>query len=426
MDRVTFLVEDHALPIGVFALMLPAGCLHDPPGLEGLAYLTGQLLLCGAGPMSQAEFADELDTIGSSLNAGTGRDALSLSGDALLRHVGDFQRLVASALVEPSLSASELARLKRRTLAELAQVRDNDSALGQRCFMEAAFSGHPYGRRLKGTEESIGRITRDDVVAFHDRHVRAPGLAVGSAGAIDVAGLEAFAAATVGRRPPGAPELPLVAPAPELSGYRVRLVDKPDRRQTQVLMGHSTLDANHEDYLALLVGQTIFGGTFTARLSRELRERRGWTYGAYSFLSADRRLGSFLIRFHPTAEHTAAALEVCDEMFRSLVGDGVTDEEVDFARRYLTQSHVFSIETPDGELHERLGAYLQGRPPDWLERFVERVDALEPDQINAALRRHLRPDDVTVAVVCAAEELRPELERWGRLASLEVVDYRKL
>ena len=164
MDRVTFLVEDHALPIGVFALMLPAGCLHDPPGLEGLAYLTGQLLLCGAGPMSQAEFADELDTIGSSLNAGTGRDALSLSGDALLRHVGDFQRLVASALVEPSLSASELARLKRRTLAELAQVRDNDSALGQRCFMEAAFSGHPYGRRLKGTEESIGRITRDDVV----------------------------------------------------------------------------------------------------------------------------------------------------------------------------------------------------------------------------------------------------------------------
>ncbi|MGM0575040.1 MAG: M16 family metallopeptidase [Myxococcota bacterium] len=424
-DRDILLVEDHVRPIATFQLTLRTGLLDDPPGKEGLAYLTGEMLLRGAGDLSQERITEELDYLGATLHVATGRDVTSVTGDALVRNLDAFEDLVSTVLLEPTFPQEELDKLKRQTLAQLQQIRDHDPILGQHFFVRRLFHDHPYGRPLRGTEGSITRITREDVVDFYRRRYRSADVLVGAAGDVERDRVRAFAEATAGRLP-DEPAPQVDVPAVEgPDGYRVTLVDKPGRSQTQIFVGHPTLHATHEDYVPLQMGNVVFGGTFTSRLSQEIREKRGWSYGAYSFLHVDRNLGTCLLRFYPSKKDAVPALKVADDLFRSLARDGVTDEELEAARSYVVHSHPMRVETAEKELHERLSARLLERPIDWHERFVERVRDVTRDEVNAALRRHLTPDRVVTCVVCTADDLHPDLVAWDRVDSVEVADYRE-
>ncbi len=417
-------VPDPTRPISTWSLTLRVGSLLDPPGKEGLAYLTGQMLTRGAGQLTQETIADELDFLGSHLSVSTGRDTTTLTGDALTRNLDAFEALLGTVLAEPTFPLDELDKLKRQTLAELAQVQDNDSALGQRFFVKRLFAGHPYGRPLKGTSKTIAAISRQDVVDFYRAHFKRGGAVLGVSGDADRARVATFLERTAARLPDAPASAMPVPPATPPAAYGALIVDKPERSQTQVYIGHPTLDANHPDFVPLLVAHTLFGGTFTAKLSHEIREKRGWSYGAYSYLSTDRHLGTFTIRFYPAIGDTLPAIQLADELFAALVKDGVTADEVAFAKSYLVNGHAFAIDTADKRLNELLGAHLQGRPADWVERFRALVDAVTPEQVNAAIRRHLTPDQVVVVVVATAKDLAEPLRTWARVKSVEQVDYR--
>jgi len=423
-DIVTFVVPDRTRAIGSWILYLPVGSLHDPPGKEGLCYLTGQMLLRGAASRDHAAFTDELDFLGSSLSVGVGRERTSVSGDALTRNLHAFEGLVRDLLTEPRFEAAELDKLRRQTKADLAHVRDNDGALGQRFYSRALFETHPYSRPLKGTEATLDAITIDDVRRFYGEHFGRDDLIAAAAGDVDAARLEAFVERTTAPLPAQSPRPVAVPPRVTEPGYRVVLVDKPERSQTQCFVGQLTASTSTPDYFPLLVGQTIFGGTFTSRLSHEIREKRGWSYGAYSFLSTDRHLGTFTLRFYPSVADTVPALELADALFRALVDEGVTAEEVAFAKSYLANGHAFSIDTAERRLSELLGAHLQRRPADFVDTFVARVEAVTRDEVVDAIRRHLTPDRLVAAIVATASTLGAALDAWGRPTSMETVDYR--
>jgi len=420
----TVLVRDASRAISTWILSLPAGALYDPPGKEGLCYLTGQLLLRGAGDLDQAAFSDALDVLGSTLSVGVGRERTTLSGDALTRHLDDFEALVALMLRAPRFDADELDKLKRQTIAELAQVVDNDAALGQRFFLRKLFADHPYGRPVKGTEATIANITVDDVRACYADHFVRGEAHAGASGDVDAERVDLFVNRTLGALPDRAPAPWTIPPCPTPSGHAVILVDKPERSQTQVFIGHTTLDANHPDYLPLLIAQTLFGGTFTARLSHEIREKRGWSYGAYSYLATDRQLGSFTMRFYPSLADTMPATQLATEMFQALVRDGVSDEEVAFARDYLANGHAFSIDTAERRLGELLSARLLGRDDDWVDRFAERIAAITPEAVNAAVRKHLTPDALVTSIVATASDLADAVRAWPEATALDIVDHR--
>ncbi len=423
-DVETLLVEDHSRAIGSLVLSLPVGSLHDPPGKSGLSYLTGQMLLRGAGGMDHGALLDELELLGSALSVGVGRSRTSVSGDALSRNVDAFEGLVSAILAAPALEEAELDRLKRQTLAEIAQVRDSDSALGQRFFVKDLFEGHPYGRPLKGTEATVRSITIDDVRAFYRDKYAAGGVVVAAAADLTRERVAAFIERTVARLPADAPAPLEVPPIATPRGFNLTVVDKPERSQTQCYLGHITLDANHEDFFPLLVAHTAFGGTFTARLSREIRDKRGWSYGAYSYLSTDPNLGTFTMRFYPSTADAVPAMSLADELFRALTRDGVTDAEADFAKRYLANSHAFSVDTAERRVSELLSARLNGRPADFVDTFVARIEAVTTERINAAIRAHLHPEAVTAAIVGTASDLEASLAAWERPTSTRVFDYR--
>jgi zinc protease len=418
------LVEDRTRPIVTMSVSLAGGQLADPPGKEGLAYLTAHMLMRGTTKRTHAQLSEDLDTLGSNLGISVSRETTSVTGDALTRNLPEFETLLAEILGEPTFPDDELARLKRQTIAELRQVRDNDGALAKRFFVRGFYGDHVYGRPLRGTEASLESITRDDVVGFYRAHYTSEGAISGACGDLD---LDRFAgyvdAITAGLPAPAQEPVPIETPMAWPSGYRLRLVDKPDRSQTQIYIGHPTLDANDDDYLALYMAHTIFGGTFTARLSQEIREKRGWSYGAYSYLHGDKHLGTFVLRFYPGEEHAIDALEVTDALYRDFYREGPTAEELDTARRFVVNSHPMSLETAENRLHERLACRLLGRPDSWVDELIPAIKALTLDDLNSAIRRHLDPDNVLTTVVCTAEPLRERIAAWGRPVSTEVIDY---
>ena len=416
-------VVDRARPFRAVCLCTRRGTLADPPGKAGLAQLTARMLTRGAAGRTRATIADDIDTLGAAVDISAGRDNVTLWADGLSRNFHELEAILADVLRHPTFPVDELEKLKRETLAELAEVRDDDEALGQRFFARTLYGRHAYGRPGRGTEATLAAITRDDLVAFHAEQLRSDDALLGAAGDVDDADLARWDALLVAPRAAPLPPLPPIAPPVVERGYRVVIVDKPDRTQTQVFIGHLALPAHHPDWTALHIGQTVFGGTFASRLTREIRERRGWSYGAYSALQSDQRLGTFTIRFYPADKDCRPALEVTDAMLHAFASEGPTADEIVAAQANLQNGHVFSIDTAPRRLSELASARLLGHDEGWVDNTVARLAATPPEAVVASVKRHLRPDDMTVVVVGTAKTLEPELSRWPPVASLEVVDW---
>jgi zinc protease len=417
------LVTDHTAGYVFFELVFQTGSVSDPPGLEGVAYHMASSLSLGTRRRSRAEFLDELDYLGASLDVAVFRESIVVEGEVITRNLEPFVALIGEMLTEPSFDSDELERSKRLTLAELEQVIDNDQSLCSIFHSRFLWRDHPYGRPGKGTRASVPRITRDDVVRAYERHITRPNLLVGAAGDIEADTLDDLLhrhLAGLSDRPAEPQHIDVAAPTP---GLRVLLVDKADRNQTQVAWGQPTIHASHPDFFPLYVANTAFGGTFTARLMHEIREKRGWSYGAYSRLSVDRRTGVLSVRYYPASKDTLPALELGRSLLRDFAGQGLTEGEVEFSQSYLANAYPFRVETASKRLSQLIEVELLGHPPNYLDGYVEAVRAVSTAQANAAARAHVTPEDQALTVVCTAKEFERELRGWDGVTEVRVQPY---
>ncbi|HRE90646.1 MAG TPA: pitrilysin family protein, partial [Myxococcota bacterium] len=213
-------VSDFSRPFATLGLALSRGVVADPPGKEGLANLTAQMLNRGTKTRARAQIAEAIDHIGSSLEISVSRDHTTLWGDGLTRHRGTLISLMAELLSEPTFPDDELEKLKRETIAELAAVRDDDASLGMRFFARRLYGAHPYARPSKGDEQSLGRITREDLVALHQSW-SAKDVLVAVAGDLDGDEQRRVAERLAGVLPgDGVPALTLSEPSPTPTGWR--------------------------------------------------------------------------------------------------------------------------------------------------------------------------------------------------------------
>lgn len=419
------LVESHDFPIVSMQLHFGLGSFIDPPGKEGLTYLTSQMLVRGSQTRNQAKYAEAVEMLGGSVSVITGREFITVSAGSLSRNLAEMCALVAEAITQPSFDEAELSKLKRLVISAIQERRDNDEALAQHLFYQALYQPGAYARPIKGTAESLERITREDIVACYQRVFTRAALLIGAAGDVDEPTFESVLAPMLEALPQGeTPELPLIE-SRDPGTIKVVLVDKPNRTQTQIFGGHQCLAAAHPDRLPLLVGNTAYGGTFTARLSHEIREKRGWSYGAYSYVIARRSHGSFLFRFYPAMKDTVAALALGLELNQQLVDDGLTDDEVHFASRYLANHFPFRIETPRKRLQELVRLRMLKLAPDYLETYVSKIQEITPSQVNSALRTHIKPKDLTIVMVCTAEPLVDEIRALPGVGEVVIHPYDK-
>ncbi len=286
---LALLEASHAVPLVSFVIALRCGSALDPAGKEGLTRLTMRMLRRGCEGMTSEQIDFRIDVLGAEMAVDTSPSTVAIHAQVIARNLDAFVDLLAKLLSAPTFPEDELARLRRETAAEIVEARDNDRAVAQKAMQRTLFEGHVYGRSSGGKTDSVGRITREDVVGFYRQIVVQGNVVIGMAGDVTATRAPELARRLVASLPKGPPTADEV-PEPSMKpGRRLVVVDKPERTQTQILVGTLGTSPHDEDHVPLVVSNAVFGGTFTSRLMREVRSKRGWSYGASARTMIDRR-----------------------------------------------------------------------------------------------------------------------------------------
>jgi zinc protease len=393
------LERDASLPLIHGGISTRSGAAEDPVELAGLTRLCGRLMRRTAGGMAADEVDARIDRMGASMGLDSGHGSTSLSGSVLERSFDAFMALFEQVLTAPGFASDELERLKRETLAELTEVLDSDQLLAQRWFLRSMFPEHVYGRSVIGSAKTLSAIGVEDVRRCYARHFTRENVLFSFAGASDPERVERASRAIWSKLPSGSG---FAAPPPEpqsVPGRHLVFVDKPERTQTQILIGSLGSHPSDDDYFPMLVANTVFGGTFTARLTQEVRAKRGWSYGAYSSLGYDRRRQGFSMWTFPKADDAAACMALELEMLSDFWKAGIKADELSWAKRYLAQSHAFSCDTAAKRVGLELDEIVSDLPRGHYAQFVARIGDVTLEQCNRAIQSRLSLDDLTIVVV---------------------------
>jgi zinc protease len=418
-----FVEESHALPLVHFQVVIPEGSLGDPLGKEGLTRLSARMLRRGTKTRDTRAIDEAIDALGAELGIDTTPSFVRIAGSVIKRSLGPMLELVSELIHQPSFPEAELAQLKRESIAALLELTDNDQGLCASQFRRTLFAGHPYARSALGTRRSIEAIGHAEVVArYHDALAKQPRV-VAFSGAITHAEAEALtkqhfangmAESSARARPP--------EPTP-VQGRKLVIVDKPERTQTQIQLGALGTHPHDEDHTALLMGNAIFGGTFTARLMRAVRSERGWSYGASSRLAIDRVREGFSVWTFPAAADATPCIELELSLLADWIERGITEDELAFAKSYLVKSHAFSVDTADKRVEQALDVWLYDLPADYFTAYTTRIEQVSVAQVNAALTRRLSSKNLVITVLATDAEIGAALRSLPGLDSVQVVPF---
>lgn len=396
--RVYF-VEARELPMVDLRLVFDAGGARDGEQ-GGLASLANRMLDDGTPTRDASAIARGFESVGAQYNAGSYRDMavveLRVLSDPAFRDPA--VDVLADVVANAAYPADAYARARKSSEVGQQQQEQSPGALAGRLFFKGLYGDHPYGHPPTGTRESLAKITREDLAAFHARYYVARNLTLALVGALSRPEAEAIAERLSGALPAGEPAPPLPEVKP-LEKARHLYREFPSA-QTHILVGAPGIRYGDPDYFALMVGNEILGGGgFTSRLMEELRQKRGMTYGAYSSFQQMRAEGPFQISLSTRADQTAEALRVIRALLADFVDKGPTEDELRAAKANVTGSFPLSTASNDSIIGYLGAIGFYGLPLDYLDTYIARVEAVTADDVRAAFRRHVRPDRLLVVTV---------------------------
>lgn len=398
MTMTVHVEMSHDLPLVSVTVGFRIGSQLDPLGKEGLTRLMARMLRRGAAGMGATAIESEIDRLGADFSEHVGASAVVLQLDVIRRSVEPAIEMLAKIIGEPDFDEGELGKLVRQTEGEIVETRDSDRLLCTRAFRRTLFRGHPFERRISGLLGTVNTIGRGDLVEQHRRMLTRDKAVVAFSGDVDGTVVEKAAQRIESAlRPEPSPDRALAEPSPP-QGRELVFVDKPERTQTQVLIGGLGTHAHDPDHVALLVANTVFGGMFTSRLMNEVRSKRGWSYGAYSHLPIDVCREAFSVWTHPAANDVGACIALELSLLESWRNRGITQKELVFAKRHLVRSHAFEVDTASKRVQRRVATSLYDLPADYYSAYLDRILSITREQANAAIGQRLSTDNVVVSV----------------------------
>jgi zinc protease len=408
------LVEsNHALPLVHVVVALRSGSAWDPHKKDGLANLMGEVARRGAAGKGRADIDARIDALGATLEVHTDPDSLRLEGHVLGRHLDRYLAIIADILLRPDFTAAEFARTRRQILADIDELRIDDHALGRRFFVRNLFGDHPYGHSAEGDRASLERIRREDLLAFQRQHVVGPNVVFAATGDVSIQELASRIAvlfSTLPRTPgPGPNPLAIRQPQPP-RGWRVQIVDKPDRQQAHILFGQLGVRATDPDFVPLLVAISSFGGHgMKSTLMDEIRTKRGLAYGAYMSLSERLGRGSVAGWVFSSADKAVPTLKMVLRLYVALMDKGIDDRRLTFAKTFLAGTEASLMDDPARRLEARVSAEIVGLPPTFVDELPARVRAVTAAEVKGALVRNVHAHDLAITVVATGAQLRQRL-----------------
>ncbi|HEX8719273.1 MAG TPA: pitrilysin family protein [Pyrinomonadaceae bacterium] len=414
------LVENHNVPVFTVQVVVMSGGLNDPAEKRGRASAAAALLREGTQTRNSREVAEAFEALGSTLNVGAGLSSVTSTATSvgLAEHLDRTLDLLSDVVRNPRFAPEEIEKYKTRLITQLQFQRTLPGLLAQAQFSRAVYGEHPAGSVFPA-EEAVRGLTQQDLAQFHAEHYRPNNALVAVFGDVTMKELlpkveRAFGTWQRGEARPAASQ---AVSAPARS--RIMLIDRPGSVQTTIMLGNLSVERKSADYFPVLVMNQILGGDPAARLFMNLREDKGYTYGAYSSFSALKFPGTLAANADVRTEVTEGALAAFMYELKRIGAERVTPTELENAKRALVGGFATSLDFPSSVLTNIVQQQIYGLPADYWDAYPRRVSEVTAEDVERVARKYLDPSALQVVAVGDLSKTRAVFEKYG---AVEVFD----
>ncbi|NOC85025.1 pitrilysin family protein [Ruegeria sp. HKCCD6428] len=392
-----WLVEDHSISFTALELRFRGGTSLDDPDKRGAVNLMSGLIEEGAGDMDARTYARELEALAASFRYNAGDDSVSISARFLSENRDEVVDLLRTTIHEPRFDQDAVDRVRAQVLSGLRSDQTDPNEIAGLTFAQMAYGDHPYGSEGKGTIESVSALTRDDVVAAYEGVFAKDRLYVGAVGDITAEELGILLDTLLGDLPDTGKPIPGKAEVNIPGGVSVVEFDTP---QSVALFGQAGIDRDDPDFFAAFVLNHILGGGgFESRLMQEVREKRGLTYGVGTYLVPKDLASVYLGSVSSANDRIAEAIDVIRDEWARAATEGVTQEELDDAKTYLTGAYPLRFDGNGQIASIMVGMQMEGLPIDYIATRNDKVNAVTLEDVNRVAAELLDPDGLHFVVV---------------------------
>ncbi|KUJ73651.1 zinc protease [Ruegeria marisrubri] len=392
-----WLVEEHSIPFTALEIRFRGGTSLDDPDKRGAVYLMSGLLEEGAGDMDARSYARELESLAASFSYNATDDSVAISAQFLTENRDQVVDLLRTTIHEPRFDQDAIDRVRAQVLSGLKSDETNPNKIASRHFAKMAYGEHPYGSEGKGTIESVSALTRDDIVAAYRGVFAKDRLYVGAVGDITAEELGVLLDTLLADLPETGAPIPGKAEVNISGGVSVVEFDTP---QSVALFAQKGIDRDDPDFFAAyILNHILGGGGFESRLMQEVREKRGLTYGVYSYLVPKDLASVYLGSVASANDRIAEAIEVIRAEWRRAAEEGVTEKELQDAKTYLTGAYPLRFDGNAQIAGIMVGMQMEGLPIDYIATRNDKVNAVTLDEINRVARELLDPEGLHFTVV---------------------------
>lgn len=398
-----WLVEDHSIPFTALEVRFRGGTSLDAPGKRGSVYLMTGLLEEGAGDLDARAHARALEELAASFSYSSDDDSVAVSAQFLTENREEAVALLRETIHNPRFGPEAIERVRAQVLSGIASDAKDPGDIARKTFAAMTFGDHPYGSAGKGTIESVSALTREDLVAAQRAVFARDRMYVGAVGDITPEQLSGLLDDLLSDLPDKGGDIP--GPAEVNIRGGVTVVDFPTP-QSVALFGQRGIARDDDDFFAAyLLNHILGGGSFESRLMNEVREKRGLTYGVYSYLAPKDLAAVMVGRVSSGNDRIADAISVIQDEWRRMADKGVTEEELNAAKTYLTGAYPLRFDGNSRIAGIMVGMQMEGLPIDYIATRNDKVNAVSLADVNRVASELLDPDNLHFVVVGQPEGL---------------------
>ena len=406
-----YVVESHSLPVVAANMVFRSGSAADPADLPGLAGFTAAMLDEGTSKRDALQIANEVYALGATLNTGTQTDGSNASVRALKQNAAAAMSILSDVVLNPAVPDKEVERIRNDRMTALMQQRDQPWPTALRVMNACLFGpSHPYGHTQLGTSDAIKKITRDDLMKLYSSTFSPKNAALIVVGDVTEAEAKKLATDAFGSWKGNATPATLPA-AGTMVTSRAVIVDKPGNNQTMLLAGQMGVKRSDPDYEKLDVMNTVLGGLFSSRINLNLREDKGYSYGAFSFIGQNRGVGPLMAGAAVRGDVTGPSIEEILKEVTKIRDSGVTPDELKLAKESIVRSLPANFETTGSTAGTMASIYLYDLPLDYYQTLPGRINAITTNDVLDVAKKHLVPERMVVVAVGDRSKIESQITK---------------
>jgi zinc protease len=408
------LLESHKIPTFNMQMVVLSGGLSDQADFRGLASFTASLMREGTAKRSSKDIAEQVDALGATLFANSGLSSMTstVSASGLVESLEQTLDVFADVVRNPSFPQAEVDRYKTRTLAQLQFQRSSAQFLAQEQFSKAIYGDHPASL-IAPPAESLKKLTTKDLAAFHSTYYRPNNAILTIVGDVTMKSIMPLVEKAFGDWQKADVPAVTIPPAPAQSGAKIFLIDRPGSVQTVLQLGTLGIERTSPDYFAVLLADRVLGGGPSGRLFMNLREDKGYTYGAYSGFGGSKFRGTWVSSAEVRTDVTEGAMKEFMYELNRLRDEPVTADELENAKRAIVGSFALSLEQPQALLQNIVTQKLYNLPDDYWDTYPQKVAAITVADVQRVAQKYIDKGHLQVVAVGDASKAREILARYG-------------